>query len=108
MFHLVEEAAQDARYAWRLLWKFPGFTVVAALPLAIGIGGNTMMFSAVRAMLLKPLNYRDPDRLVRVTVDFPGRPRASSFTPVRLDEMRAAPSIAELGSFLIALQNITL
>jgi hypothetical protein len=73
MFRLVDELAQDVHYAWRLLWKSPGFTAVAVLTLALAIGGNTTMFSAIRAVLLKPLNYRDPDRLIRLT-GFPGRP----------------------------------
>ena len=57
---------RDARFAVRLLVKQPGVTVVALLTLAIGIGGNTAMFSAVDALLLRPLPYHDPDRLVKV------------------------------------------
>ena len=57
---------RDARYAVRLLVRQPGVTVVALLTLAIGIGGNTAIFSAVDAVLLRPLPYRDPDRLVKV------------------------------------------
>ena len=57
---------RDARYAGRLLVRQPGVTVVALLTLAIGIGGNTAIFSAVDAVLLRPLPYQDPDRLVKV------------------------------------------
>ena len=57
---------RDARFAGRLLVKQPGVTVVALLALAIGIGGNTAMFSAVDALLLRPLPYHEPDRLVKV------------------------------------------
>ena len=82
---------QDLRYTFRKLRRDRVFTLVALSILALGIGGNTAMFSIVRAVLLKPLAYRDPDRLVLLT---------EGATPIRFQELQAASqSYAEIAAF---------
>jgi putative ABC transport system permease protein len=65
----VETFAQDVRYAWRNLRRNPGFAAVAVATLALGIGGLTAMFSAFDTILIRPLPYADPDRLVVIWDD---------------------------------------
>lgn len=62
----MNELFQDIRFAVRMMIKTPGFTVVALLTLAMGIGATTAIFSVVNAVLIEPLPYNDPDRIARV------------------------------------------
>ena len=61
---LIETTIQDARYSLRMLALKPAFAALVILTLGLGIGANTATFSIVDAVLLRPLPYRDPDRLV--------------------------------------------
>jgi predicted permease len=89
---------RDLLYTLRTMRKNPAFAVTAVLTLALGIGGNTAMFTVIRVVLLKPLAYRDPDRLVHVS---------GGATSTRFEEMRtAARSYIELGAFADGLENI--
>ncbi|HLY19165.1 MAG TPA: ABC transporter permease [Bryobacteraceae bacterium] len=98
---LIEKAWLDLRYGARITFKNPAFAATAVLILALGIGGNAAMFSVIRAVLLKPLPYRDPGRLVQVSVDNPRLTMpGGSFTALRYQEMRrAAKSFAALGVY---------
>ncbi|HSR70171.1 MAG TPA: ABC transporter permease [Acidobacteriota bacterium] len=62
----MENVARDLRFALRILLLHPGFTAVAVLSLALGIGANSTIFSAVNSVLLKPLPFRQPEQLVRL------------------------------------------
>src|SRR6202161_3436835 len=60
----LESLARDLRFSLRTLGRTPGFTVIAILVMALGIGANVALFAVVRGVLLKPLPFHDPDRLV--------------------------------------------
>ena len=86
---------QDIRYGLRTLRKSPGFTTVAVLTLALGIGANTAIFSVVNGVLLRPLPYENPERLVLIRNDAEGETGLASISPPELVDLREQSQLFE-------------
>jgi predicted permease len=96
---MIAALVQDLRYAQRQMRKNPGFTAVAVLTLALGIGANTAIFSLVEGVVLAPLAFFEPDRLVMVWENNPRFPRVWDSYPNFQDWQRSAHSFHEMVAF---------
>ncbi|HEX8838498.1 MAG TPA: ABC transporter permease [Candidatus Acidoferrum sp.] len=97
----LEQISQDVRYAGRTLSKSPGFTVVAIVTLALGIGANTAMFSVVRGVVLAPLPYFQPDRLVMLLESNKRFSRDAISYPNFVDWQRSARSFDQMAAIML-------
>ena len=95
---ILASVPQDLRYGFRTLRKNPGFTAVAILALALGIGANTAIFSVVNGVLLRPLAYPNPGRLVMIFERNANFNQASVAYPNFLDWRRESRSFADMGA----------
>ena len=95
----IATAARDIRYALRVLGSRPGFAAVAVLTLALGVGANTAIFSVVHSLMLEPLPFRDPDRLVMLWEAEAQNPERSYIVsaPNYLDWQRGIKAFAQTG-----------
>src|ERR687884_917344 len=85
----MDSIIKDIRYGVRGLLKRPGFTAIALIALALGIGANTAIFSLVNAVVIRPLPYRDPDRLVWVYGNIRNGGNRASVSPMDFLDYRS-------------------
>src|SRR5499426_3336158 len=94
--NLMTTLFQDVRYGLRVLWKSPGFTMVAVLSLALGVGANTAIFSIVNAVLLRSLPFSHPERLVKIVASNHGvGARDIGLSVPEFDDLRSRAGVFE-------------
>src|ERR1700678_2783743 len=106
-FTWLEQFFTDVCFAVRALRKNPGFTIVAILTLALGIGANTAIFSVVQGVVLAPLPYPEPERLVLVQESRPNLPHLDISYPDFLDWQRSAGSLQQMAALTWRDSNLT-
>src|ERR1039457_1206233 len=95
----LDQTWQDIRFGARMLRKNPGFTAVAVLTLALGIGANTAIFSVIRGVLLQALPFRDPSRIVLICGTVGRRPTGSVSYPDYLDARKLSHSFDDVAAY---------
>jgi predicted permease len=103
---MLDTLARDLRYTLRTLTRNPGFTCVALLTIALGIGANSAMFSVVQGVILAPLSFPEPDRLVFLWQNRPGVPQLEASYPNFEDWARTSRSFSSMSG--IAFHNFDL
>ena len=105
----MQTLVQDIRYGLRSLRKRPGFTAIAVITLALGIGANAAIFSVVNAVLIKPLQFRDPERLAILWEDasFVGFPRNTPAPANYADWKNQAQSFEDVAATHESSRNLT-
>jgi len=107
----MDTALQDVRHALRSFARRPGFTAVALLSLALGIGANSLIYGLVDGFVLRPFPYPDPDRLVAIGVTFPKLSSEVGYvevlSPAEYGDIRSAKSLARTAAFDLGNRNIS-
>ncbi len=104
----LSDLAGDVRFGFRTLRKTPGFTAIAVITLALGIGANTAIFSVIETVLLRPLPYPDPGSLVEISNTYPGFPAVSLAAGDFSDYQREAKSFSAMGGYAEISQGFNL
>ncbi|HEX4632126.1 MAG TPA: ABC transporter permease [Chthoniobacterales bacterium] len=107
--NMIGDLKQDLRYGLRMLLKNPGFTAIAVLALALGIGANSAIFSVVNGLLLRPLPYKSPEQLVVIweNATHLGFPKNTPSPANFLDWQKQATVFAAMGAFAERTFNLT-
>src|SRR5262245_42665955 len=102
----METLLKDLKHSFRMFWQNKTFTVTAVAALALGIGANTAIFSIVNTVLLKPVPFPDPDRLVMFMNTSPGGQGPAS-SPAKFQHWKSQPTVQDGSAFRNGVLNLT-